>query len=152
MIWSRLSQLCLVILSKWNVCPATGVGYCGGALQRNPLCAPAGGEYWRDVLHRQRGLVRHLFPDSQAVDSDIRWSQPSRVADHVWRHHVSQVSSCSTHAVVEPHVSEGKKGVLQALVRAQGSTNSKAWFGTESTSKVFWYLWRKRKSGTLYWN
>ena len=38
-----------------------GVRHGGGALQRHPLRPPAGGEHGRDLLHRQRGALRHLL-------------------------------------------------------------------------------------------
>lgn len=55
---------------------AEGVGHRGGALQRHVVRPPAGGEYGRDVLHRQRGPVRHLLQDSETVLAHVRRSQP----------------------------------------------------------------------------
>merc|ERR1712071_463414 len=60
---------------------AQSVGHGGGALQRHAVGAPTGGEHGRNVLHRQRGALRHLLPHAEADDAHLRRSQPSGVAD-----------------------------------------------------------------------
>ena len=56
-----------------------GVWHRGGAVQRHLVGAPAGGEHRRDLLHRQRGALRHLLQDSEDDLSYLWRSQPSRL-------------------------------------------------------------------------
>ena len=48
-----------------------------------PLSSPVGGEHRWDLLHRQRGFVRHLLQNVETDNTHLWWSQPSRVAYHV---------------------------------------------------------------------
>lgn len=73
-----------------------GVRHSGGALQRNTVRAPAGGEHRRELLHRQRGSLRHLLPHFEADQPHLRRPKPPRVTHYVRRHHLSQVHSTST--------------------------------------------------------
>ena len=60
-----------------------GVRHRGGALQRHSVRPPAGREHRWDILHRQRGSLRHLLQDSKAGHSNIRRSQPSGISHNV---------------------------------------------------------------------
>uniref|UniRef100_G3NBG8 Tubulin/FtsZ GTPase domain-containing protein n=1 Tax=Gasterosteus aculeatus aculeatus TaxID=481459 RepID=G3NBG8_GASAC len=68
---------------------AQGVGHRGGALQRHPVRPPAGGEHGRDLLHRQRGSLRHLLPHAQADHAHLRRPQPPGVGHHERRDHLA---------------------------------------------------------------
>ena len=48
-----------------------GVRYGGGALQHHSIHEPAGGEYRRDVLHRQRSPLRHLPALVEAITAFV---------------------------------------------------------------------------------
>ncbi|CAM9806125.1 unnamed protein product, partial [Lampetra planeri] len=65
-----------------------GVGHGGGAVQRDAVGPPAGGEHGRDVLHRQRGALRHLLPHPQAHNTHVRRPQPPGVGHYERRHHL----------------------------------------------------------------
>jgi len=67
----------------------TGVGHSCRTIQCDTVCSSAGWEHWRNLLHRQWGFVRHLFPYTQADNSDLWWPQPSRLSHNVWCHHLS---------------------------------------------------------------
>ena len=65
-----------------------GVRHSGGALQRHPLRAPTCREHRRNLLHWQRGLVRHLFPDFEVDHPDLWRPQPPCFPHNVRRHHL----------------------------------------------------------------
>ena len=71
-----------------SVSPRAGFRHSGGALQRHPLRTPAGWKHRRDILHRQRGSLRHLLQDSQALHAHLRRPQPPRLPHHVRSHHL----------------------------------------------------------------
>ena len=66
----------------------SGVGHGRWAIQCNAVGASTGGEHRWNLLHWQRGSVRHLFPYTEADYSDLRRPQPSRLCHHVWCHHL----------------------------------------------------------------
>jgi len=66
-----------------------GVRHGRGAIQRNAVRPSAGWKHGRDILHWQRGSVRHLLPYPQADHSHLRWPQPPCLCNHVWCHHLS---------------------------------------------------------------
>uniref|UniRef100_A0A8C9NPI7 Tubulin beta chain n=1 Tax=Serinus canaria TaxID=9135 RepID=A0A8C9NPI7_SERCA len=77
------------IMNTFSVVPSPqGVGHGGGALQRHAVRAPAGGEHGRDLLHRQRGALRHLLPHPQADHAHLRRPQPPGVGHHERCHHL----------------------------------------------------------------
>ena len=66
--------------------PCSGFRRGGGAVQRDAVRASVGGKHGRDVLHRQRSALRHLLPNSEIDDADIRRSQSPRQRRHVRSH------------------------------------------------------------------
>jgi len=78
----------LVEIDSNSVWLCVGVWHGGGAIQCDVVSSPACREHGRDVLHRQRGTVRHLLPHAEAVNADLRRSQPPRLSHHVRCHHL----------------------------------------------------------------
>ena len=66
----------------------SGIGHGGGALQRHAVSPPAGREHRRDLLHRQRGSVRHLLPNPEVDHAHLRRLEPPGLGHHVRRHHL----------------------------------------------------------------
>ena len=73
-----------------GMCPP-GVRHSSGTLQRHPIRASTGREHRRDLLHRQRGSLRHLLQNPQTDHPNIRGFEPSDLCHHVRCHHLSQV-------------------------------------------------------------
>ena len=69
-----------------------GVGHRRRTVQRNSLGSSTRREHRRDVLHRQRGSLRHLFPNAETFHADLRRPKSSRVGHNVWCHHLSSIS------------------------------------------------------------
>uniref|UniRef100_A0A3B3WL07 Uncharacterized protein n=1 Tax=Poecilia mexicana TaxID=48701 RepID=A0A3B3WL07_9TELE len=61
------------------------------AVQRHAVRPPAGGEHRPDLLHRQRGSVRHLLPHAEADHAHLRRPEPPGVGHHERRHHLAAV-------------------------------------------------------------
>ena len=66
----------------------SGIGHGGGALQRHAVSPPAGREHRRDLLHRQRGSVRHLLQNPEVDHAHLRRLEPPGLGHHVRRHHL----------------------------------------------------------------
>ena len=64
-----------------------------------------------DLLHRQRGAVRHLLPHAQALDADVRRPEPPRLDRHVRHHHLPALPGS---AQLGPAQARGQHGSLPA--------------------------------------
>merc|ERR1712083_422016 len=96
-----------------------GVRYSRRTLQRYTLCAPTCGEHRRNLLYRQRGTVRHLFPDLEADDPDLWRPQPPGQPHHVRGHHLPQVpwsAQCRPEEARREHGSLPPSPLLHAWV------------------------------------
>jgi len=82
-----------------------GVRHGGGAVQRDAVGAPAGGERGRVHGAGQRGAVRHLLPHAQADDAHVRRPQPPHLRRHVRRHLLPALPGCGQRAAAQqrPH-------------------------------------------------
>ncbi|KAL5678956.1 hypothetical protein ACJX0J_005341, partial [Zea mays] len=65
---------------------AQGLRHRGGALQRDAVRPPTGGERRRVHGARQRGALRHLLPHAQAHHTQLRRPQPPHLRHHERRH------------------------------------------------------------------
>uniref|UniRef100_A0A804LBY6 Tubulin/FtsZ GTPase domain-containing protein n=1 Tax=Zea mays TaxID=4577 RepID=A0A804LBY6_MAIZE len=63
-----------------------GLRHRGGALQRDAVRPPTGGERRRVHGARQRGALRHLLPHAQAHHTQLRRPQPPHLRHHERRH------------------------------------------------------------------
>ena len=99
--YASIRKMQQVLTLSWLRCWA-GFRHSCRAIQRDSVGPSAGGEYRRDLLHRQRGVVRHLFPHVETKHSNIRRPQPPRVGHHVWCHHMPTFPRPGLHSWILP--------------------------------------------------
>ena len=88
-LWWIHTSLYLYCAFHHLLCTVTGFGHSCGTIQCHSIGAPAGGEHRRDLLHRQRGSLRHLLPHPETDHPYLRRPQPSCLCHHERRDHVS---------------------------------------------------------------
>ena len=68
-----------------------GIKRNGGTVQRSASHPSPGGRLHHDLLHRQRGVGRHLLQCPRHQVAHLWRPQPLGLPHHVWGHHLSQV-------------------------------------------------------------
>lgn len=83
-----------------------GVGHRGGAVQCNPLCAPAGGKRRRVHGPGQRSALRHLLPHPQTHDAYLWRPEPPYLCSYVWHHVLPSFPRCCTPMPRQPYLQD----------------------------------------------
>lgn len=121
-------------------------------LQRHFVRASTGREHRWNILHRQRGFVRHMFPHPKDEHAYIRGSKSSFISHHVGCYDMFEVSRTTECGLTEARRQYGSVSQTALLhnrlcsidIKRMSTISNSVCTGTHATN-----VWRQKYDGRL---